>query len=400
MPEVGQLHPFHPLPQRGSLIPRLGHGQQRLLPILREAGVTTTVSPLHFMGHNRELALFATATPPTGLALDPMTYLRQLPATKRGTAYRLQTFGGAAAFDPDRDAIDLHGLLRLAEDPIDAQRGHGATLLMTSYHLCGAAGTRGRSLDLALAAAGIDHFQSERIDQPAEHAAIQVPRELFATVAIERGVVSSPNAVDGLASAYGALEVDGYWVKIEGFSEHGTARELHGGAALLGALSETGRSVVCSGAGALHLALLVSDIASSIGLGEAERFSMPDAAAPPPKGPRHRLAYHPAFIHSFQCAASPARRAFAAAPCRCGLHPENLPPAGHAVDEHCALVRTREAREAAAGSQEERREWLHATVALASHLGEDASIDVPSRATFETVIDGIGHARGDLAQAS
>jgi hypothetical protein len=393
----GHAHTRHPQASRGSLVPHLGHGQQRLLPTLADAGVTTTTSPLHYMRHNRELALFSSADPPLGLALDPLSNLRQLPASHRGAAFRAQPHGNGPAFSPNAEPLDAAAVEALAEDPLDAQRAHGATLLLTTYHLCGGLDTRARRLDLALARAGVAHFETERMDQPAEHAAVGLRRELFATLAVERGLVAAPHAVDALAAAYLELDVAGFWVKIEGFSERAPARELRGAAALLGALSQSGRPVVCCGPGRLHLALLVADISSSVGLGEGERFTIPDAGRPRHTGPRQRSAYHSTFLRSFKAGAEPSRRAFASSPCRCGHHPNRESPRGGAIDEHCAVVRAREAREAAQGSREERREWLQATAAMASDLGHDAGVDVVPSPPLAAVLAGVDAGRGGVA---
>ena len=38
-------------------MPRLGLGQQGLIPVLSERGVTTTASPLYYVSHSPELSL-------------------------------------------------------------------------------------------------------------------------------------------------------------------------------------------------------------------------------------------------------------------------------------------------------------------------------------------------------
>lgn len=239
------------------------------------------------------------------------------------------------------------------------------------------------------------------MDQPAEHAAIKVGREFYAVIAVERGLVESPAAVHALVDAYGALDVDGYWVKIGGFTERGSERELTGGGALLGGLAASGRPVVGCGVGGLHLSLLVGDISSCIGLGSAERFTQPDAAAAVREGPRHRLAYHPAFVHSFQSKGDAARRAFGAVPCRCGKHPMRTPPQGRVADEHCAVMRVKEATEARDGTVDERREWLRVTANHASHLAHDAEVEAVPYATLAAVLEGIDGGRGgEIAQVS
>lgn len=78
--------PRHPTVQEPVFVPRLGHEQQRLLPALRR--VRMTVSPLYYMIHNPELALFAAATHPLGLALDPCAHHRQLPFAARAAGFR------------------------------------------------------------------------------------------------------------------------------------------------------------------------------------------------------------------------------------------------------------------------------------------------------------------------
>lgn len=384
-------HPLHPHSGRASLVPRLGHGQQRLLSSLTRQGSKITVSPLHFMGHNRELALFASKT--LGLVLDPETHLRQLPASHRGDAYRKQLYGGGTAFRPEQDPISSDELIELAQAPIDAQRAYGATLLLTTYHLCGGIGSRGRELDLKLAQAGVEHFAAERIDQPAEHAAVGVSRELYAGIALREGALDSPMGIIGLADAYAELDVSGYWVRIEGFAERASESRLHAAGALLGALSATGRSVVVCGPGALHLALLVADICSSVGLGEAERFAVPDASRPRRSGPRTRNAYHPAFMRSFQVGGRPARAAFASSHCRCRLHRRDSCPEGGTADEHNAIVRVIEEREALEGTAAERREWLRVAALMASRQAEDIGIEIVSYAKLAAVLRGIDAGR-------
>jgi hypothetical protein len=82
MDKAAQL-PRHPTVDEPAFVPRLGHEQQRLLPALRQRGIRLTVSPLYYMTHNPELALFAAKKPPLGLALDLCAHHRQLPFDSR-----------------------------------------------------------------------------------------------------------------------------------------------------------------------------------------------------------------------------------------------------------------------------------------------------------------------------
>jgi hypothetical protein len=374
------------------------HQQQHLLGALAQRGITTTAAPLHYMQHNPELALFVTASAPLGLALDPMTDRRQLPAEIRGKAFRAQPHGNGPAFDPDRHRLTGTERNALAIGPIELQRGHGATLLITTYHMCGAVGTRGRTLDLALAQRGIEHFNSERLDLPAPHAAVQTPREIYAGIAVTEDVLQSPLQLIRLVDAYSQLDADGYWVKLAGFRHSGVRAIVQGGGHLLGALTQTGRPIVCSGAGSLHLALLVADISSSIGLGEAESYNAPQANSRRHEGPRARLIYHPVYARSFLADHDPVRRAFAAASCRCHAHPGNKPPRGGAIDAHNVRVRAIEASEAVTGTIAERREWLRALVNLASHFAADADVDHLAGGTVDAFLAGVDAGREPRSQ--
>lgn len=387
------VHQLHPRAGAGDFIPFLGHQQQHLLAGLAERSVTTTASPLHYMAHNRELALFSSAESPLGLALDPMTHRRQLPPSVRGKAYRAQAHGDGPAFDPDRDRLTLTQRRSLATGPIELQRRHGASLLITSHHLCGPCGTRGRTLDLNLAQDGIDHFASERMDRPPEHAAVRTTREIYVGLAVNEDVLRSPAQLLRLVDAYSQLDADGYWVKLAGFTHSGARAVLRRGGQLLGALSEAGRPVVCSGAGSLHSALLVADISSSIGLGEAETFSVPNLSSRRHEGPRGRLIYHPTYVRSFRADREPVTRAFAASRCRCHEHPSKQAPHGGTVDKHNVIVRVTEAEEARSGSVGERREWLRALTAMASHFAIDARVDHLSRAKIDAFLTGIDEGR-------
>jgi hypothetical protein len=380
----------------------LGHQQQHLLGALATRGVSTTASPLHYMGHNPELALFSSASPALGLALDPMTHRRQLAAPERGKAYCAQPHGGGPAFDPDRDRLTRSERDALAIGPLELQRAHGGTLLITSHHVCGGVGTRGRGLDLELAQTGIEHFSAERIDRPPQHAAVQADRQLYVCLAVDQDVLRSTAQLLQLVDAYAQLDADGYWVKLTGFTHSGSGAAVRGGGQLLGALSEMGKPVICSGAGSLHVALLVADISSSVGLGEAETFRTPRLGERRHEGPRPRLVYHPAYGRSYRADQEPAKRAFAAARCRCGHHPPALCPVGRIIDQHNVEVRTTEAQEALAGEVTERREWLRALTALASHFAADAEVDHLRPSMIEAFLAGLDDGRqqqGDQRQA-
>jgi hypothetical protein len=77
------------------------------------------------------------------------------------------------------------------------------------------------------------------------------------------------------------------------------------------------------------------------------------------------------------------------------------PPQGRVADEHCAVVRVKEAAEARDGTVDERHEWLRVTANHASHLAHDAEVEVVPYATLAAVLEGIDGGRGgEIAQVS
>lgn len=350
-----------------------------------------TVSPLYFMGHNPELALFTKHQPPLGLALDPATHLRQRSISLRASAFRALPFGRASvAFDPDTSQLSDAQYSDLVVSSLDLARTSGATMFLTAYHLTGAVGTRGRTLDISIARDSIDHFRAQRMDEPPSLAAIPVRRELYVVLAVPAELLESPNERRRLVAAYVDLEADGFWVKIAGFNEHAPRAVIHACGAFLALLDSDGRPVVCDGAGHLHVGLLANNISTSIGLAECERFA-PQAVGSGndwSRG-RTRTVYHPNYLRSYRSNGDPAIRAFRAAGCACGAHAAEEPPVGKAIAEHAALVRAREARQALDGEISARREWLMASAAAAAELARRAEVDHTALGLYQALLEGI-----------
>jgi hypothetical protein len=148
--------------------------------------------------------------------------------------------------------------------------------------------------------------------------------------------------------------------------------------------------VVSDGAGHLHLGLLANDISTSIGLAESERFVVArERDRSDWNRGRTRTIYHPKYLRSYRAGGDGAARAFKESGCRCLRHPSKQPPSGSAIGEHAAIVRAREAHEALDGEISERREWLLANAALASHRAHDAGVDYTPPAVYEALLDGI-----------
>jgi hypothetical protein len=386
---------LHPEPTEPRFIPRLGHRQERLGRLLAAEGVTMTVSPLYYMDHNPELALFTGFAPPLGLALDPATHLRQLPYMQRAPAFRKLSFGRCRAkFDPDHSRLTEQEYADLVTQPLNLARPRGATMLLTAYHLTGAVGSRGRTLDLRVAADAVGHFRDQRMDEPPELAAVPVRREIYVVIAVPGQVLESSRERRRLAAAYLELDADGFWVKIEGLSERARRSVIRASGSFLGLLHEDGRPVVSDGCGHLHPALLANDISTSLGLAGSERFALPKRRDDWTVG-RARTIYHEKYLRSFVAGGKCADRAFAESSCRCRRHPSHQAPTGRAIEEHAAIVRTREAADALDGEVEERREWVLANAAMASQLARDADVDFTSHVVFEALFDGLDNFDSD-----
>jgi hypothetical protein len=394
----------HPRPGRGQFLPRLGYGQQGLVATLREKGVTTTVAPLHFLRDNPELSLIPVDRP-SGLVLDPCCQLRLLPWSERRSSFRSLAFGNdPEPYAPDSARLTDEQILGLAIEPVAAARARGGTLLLTAAHPARGVGTRGRDIELLLAELGIRHFLAEGMQEPPQLAALALSREIYASIAVHARDLATASARGRLADAYQALEADGFWVQIEGFHERASKSQIRDSASFLAALRESGRPVVSSGSGQLHLGLLADDFPVSIGLGENERFRAPsawrDTNGQGKRRGRTRMAYHPKLHRSFRVGSEDATTAFAAAPCECGIHDPDAPPDGRDVAKHAAILRVDQALEALEGEREERREWVLASSAMASWAAADAGLPpAKSSATraYESLFEGLDAVDGIAA---
>lgn len=393
---------LHPQPGEPQFLPRLSHGQQALIPLLADRGVRSVVAPLYYLHHNPELSLLPVGRP-LGRVLDPCTQLRQKPWNERAEGFRQLPFGNdPLPYTPDTARLSDTELFDLATMPIDAQRAAGGTLMLTSFHLAAGIGTRGRDIELLLAQVGIEHFRNQAMFEAPPFAAVDIPREIYACLAVDVRDLASPRARRELADAYLGLGADGLWVKIANFHERAPKRAIRDAGAFLSILRDGGITVVSCGPGQLHLALLTDDISASIGLGESERFVIPTTwrnnTDNRRKG-RTRMAYHPKFHASFRVGSREAARAFKLAGCSCSQHASAEPPTGLVVARHAAILRTDQAMEALSGEREERREWLLASSAVASWAAADAEIanGYTSGSCYEALFNGLDAGDDDVA---
>ena len=316
-PDHAEDSPPHPRVDQPQFIPRLSYGQQGLVSLLADCGARTTVAPLYFAEVNRELALVPAALE-LGLVLDPATHVREKLLETRSPAFRVHAWEGPRRVRSDRSQISDTELIELATGPIDLQRSRGSTLLLTSYHVAGPVGTRGRDLDLLLARAGVAHFRAERMDEPPEHAAVNITREIYVTIAARIDDLMSAPARNQLSAAYLALDCDGFWVKLVDFHEGAGAERVKAAAAFLRALADGARPGVSDGAGQLHLAVLASGSARASGSATASGSDTPPTGAPRPPIRRATDGYAARTTRS-SCARSRSGRAGEEGVCRFAL---------------------------------------------------------------------------------
>jgi hypothetical protein len=88
------------------------------------------------------------------------------------------------------------------------------------------------------------------------------------------------------------------------------------------------------------------------------------------------------------------------APCDCRRHPGQQPPDGHSVEEHKAVIGSRQGNEALDGELPERREWLLAVAAMAMHIVHDAGVDHIAPTVFEQQFIGLDRSDDRRLRAS
>lgn len=211
-------------------------------------------------------------------------------------------------------------------------------------------------------------------------------------------MLREPSVALALADAYLDLAADGLWVKLEGFDERARRDEIRAGGAFLAELRQGDRPVVGDQPGQLHLGPFADGLSASIGMAEGERFRFPTdwTQQTDENGKtrgRRRSAYHPKYLRAFRLGGASARRAFAETPCACGRHAPAQPPSGSEVEPHAAVVRCRQAQVALDGELGDRREWLLASAAMATHTANDAEVEAVAPAVFDELFAGLD--RGD-----
>lgn len=372
---------------------RIGLGQAWLLPFLDQRGHGTAVIPLYYANSISQLSLSARPEQ-KGLVLDPTTHLRELPSDDRAEAFRNLPYGGDRdPFDAETAELGDDAILELALTPPALEREGGASLVLTTYHLAGGVGTRGRDLELLLARLAVQDFRDQRHDEPPVLSPHQFSREIYATIAVPLEVLRDFGEARRLAEAYLDIPADGYWVKILGFDERARLADIAAAGHFFRCLREGRRPIVTCGAGQLYLGCLCDGLSASIGIAEGERFRYPERWRVDANGEsfgRRRPVYHPRLLRSIMTGNRRLAAAFAAHPCDCGHHARHEPPIGRNRDAHAALSRIGEINDAIEGDTADRREWLMARADIAADLARDLGLERrPLVGRYQALLDGL-----------
>jgi hypothetical protein len=197
-----------------------------------------------------------------------------------------------------------------------------------------------RERELALAHAAVDAWHQRQGWRPPPGRPDELPRELYATIAV-RGAHLAEAAAE-LVVAYADLVVDGYWIVV--VNGGSSARQLSGLTRLaLGLQAEAERPVTVSGVTGPHAALLASGVAAAC--------AGPDGVRPtfPPVPGEHGVSlYHSAILGPVpEGEAAVRNRLFALQPCTCGHHIPHRPPTSvHDTVAHNLVCLEREAQDA------------------------------------------------------
>jgi hypothetical protein len=156
-----------------------------------------------------------------GLALDPQLYLLQLPTEEQQLHFAdqiaLLTEPLDEAIDPLAELLDVDVAEALAAHLLDLTVSGLGTALLAGSFLLTEASRVGLDNNLALLAGSARYFHDEGLaDGADESVRFARPRQLFATVAIDRRVLEDVEFMRELLEAYVAAApgVYGYWMQV------------------------------------------------------------------------------------------------------------------------------------------------------------------------------------------
>jgi hypothetical protein len=323
-----------------------------------------------------------------GLALHPQLHLLQLPTEELRAHFAAEI---ALLSEPLEESIDpLANPLtadvaeELAVHLLDlAVQGLGTALLAGSF-LMSEPSQVGLDNNLALLAASARYFDEEGLaDGADESVRFPRPRQLFATIAIDRRALREEGFMREVLEAYiaAASGLYGYWVQVANLGSTPRASDVRKLSDFLYELERrTMKPVVPDRLGQLGLGYLAGRLSYCIGTGAPEYFPFPPNVAIKTDGTKPKgfafVTYHAPSLRNFVTQGKYAERglkAFAQAPCDCGFHDKREPPRGHKAKKlHCLRCRVIQAAAVLAGTPAEN---VRAFLALVAR-GEEQSRDI------------------------
>jgi hypothetical protein len=305
-----------------------------------------------------------------GLALHPQLYLLQLTAEHQRLYFadEIALLGEPLeeTIDPLAELLDDDAVERLAAHVLDLGVNGLGTALLAGAFLLREPGSVGLDNNLALLAASARYFDEEGLaDAADETVRFQRPRQLFATISLERRVLRDEAFMRELLDAYVAAApgLYGYWVQVANLGSAPRADDVRRLSDFLYELERrTDKPAVADRLGQLGLGYLAGGLSGyCIGTGAPEFLRHPPTIPVGSDGQKPKgfalVAYHAAYLRNFQTRGPHADRAaaaFARLRCGCGHHEPGKPPAGNVAKKlHCFHWRVEQAANVLAGSAAE-----------------------------------------------
>jgi hypothetical protein len=324
-----------------------------------------------------------------GLALHPQLHLLQLTSQEHqqhfADAIALLSEPLEESFDPTSELLDAEVAQPLAEHLIDLAVNALGTALLAGSFLLTEPSRAGLDNNLALLDASARYFHEEGLaDGADERVRFPRPRQLFATISLDRRVLRDDEFMRQLLEAYvaAAPSLYGYWVQVANLGSTPRATDVRILSDFLYELERmTGKPVVPDRLGQLGLGYLAGGLSYCIGTGAPEYFPFPPTVIVKKDDDEKSngfslVAYHAPSMRNFVAQgkrAGRALKAFANAPCDCGFHEKAEPPRGNQAKKlHCFRCRVIQAAAVLAGTPAEN---VRAFLELVAR-GEEESRDI------------------------
>jgi hypothetical protein len=319
-----------------------------------------------------------------GLALHPQLSLLQLTTEELRLHFADEI---ALLSEPLDEEIDSMNEL-LSDQVVDELAMHvldlgvsglGTALLAPSFLLIEPSRV-GLDNNLALLAASARYFHEEGLEDGADDSVrFQRPRQLFATISIDRSVLEDEEFMRELLESYVAAApgVYGYWVQVANLGSTPRPTDVRKLSDFLYELERrTNKPVVPDRLGQLGLGYLAGGLSGyCIGTGAPEFLRFPPSVLMTKDGKKPAgfalVAYHSGYLRNFQTTGKHATRgliAFARLSCNCGFHQKGEPPTSNKAKKlHCFDRRMVQTAAVLAGTAAEN---IHAFLALIASAEE------------------------------